>query len=804
MNHFEKIQIRTITIPALGRETATVVRRMQGTLMHELLWKGPRVFGALAVLALLSAGMLAAQEAGRIAGEVRGTDGSPVTGAEVRVPAANTQGITAANGQFQIRNVPAGSYELQVYSLGYRDTTVQVEVTAGEVATVDVELELRPVEIRGVQVHVLRPDLQHTTQLEADAVRERNPRDAGEALRGLQGVDAVRRGPVGMDPVVRGLRETEVGTYMNGTRLFPAGPARMDSPLTHLDPSAIQHVEVVKGPYALTWGAGNLAAIRVDTRGIPPQVPGPFHGTLISGYDANLGAQEYSGSAFGSNDRLAYWAHGVWRDGDDYEAGNGSTVPADFNSWEGRGRVGYRTGEASWANVSVGYQEQGPIDYPGRLLNADFFETVNLSGEWELDRADGFLRRLNFLAYVNDVEHGMTNEGKPTAEPDPDRMPPFALDVDVDSEVTVTGGRAASTLNPGEAWTVQLGSDVYSAEKDARRTIRRDDTGDLLFEDLMWPRNTITDAGFWTRVDRNLGTGINLSTALRLDVVSAEADTASDFYLANTSGSLDQDETNLSGATTVSVNLSSRWNVSLGVGTVVRTADATERYSDRIPASKAQISAEFMGNPDLDPERSTQADLWVEGRYQDWSLDVNGFVRRIDDYITLEETDLPPRLPLSPPTVYRYVNGTAEFFGFEIGGGYAFTDAFSANAGLDYLWGQDVTLDEPALGVAPLRTDFGLRYEVVDAGYFAEGSVTAVAEQDRLSTTRGETEPTPGYAVVDLQGGFEVFPGLQLRGGVNNLLDKHYHQHLNSKNPFTGRSVPEPGRVIFVRATYSF
>ena len=55
------------------------------------------------------------------------------------------------------------------------------------------------------------------------------------------------------------------------------------------------------------------------------------------------------------------------------------------------------------------------------------------------------------------------------------------------------------------------------------------------------------------------------------------------------------------------------WNLSLGVGSVVRTADALERYADRFPASKAQTSAEFVGNPNLDPERSTQADVWLDG-----------------------------------------------------------------------------------------------------------------------------------------------------------------------------------------------
>ena len=75
---------------------------------------------------------------------------------------------------------------------------------------------------------------------------------------------------------------------------------------------------------------------------------------------------------------------------------------------------------------------------------------------------------------------------------------------------------------------------------------------------------------------------------------------------------------------------------------------ALERYADRFPASKAQTSAEFQGNPLLSPERSTQGDLWLEGSYPRVNVSLNAFARRMDDYITLTTTDLTPLLPLSP------------------------------------------------------------------------------------------------------------------------------------------------------------
>jgi len=758
----------------------------------------------IAGLALLGAvtPQARAQQPGAITGTVTTTEGQALESASVEIPALSRSTATRRGGTFRFESVPPGEYRLHVDVIGYRDVTRTVSVAAGQTARVDIELSALPVQLSGVEVSVLRPDLQPQSRLQEEAVREANPRDAAEALKRIPGVDGVRRGPLGQDPVIRGLRESEVGAYLDGTRLFPAGPARMDSPLTHLDPSAVQTVEVVKGPYALTWGAGNLAAIRVETQGVPPRVPGQTRGRFLTGYDGNLDAQEYSGALFGSTDRFAWWGHGVWREGDDYDSGDDILVPADFESWEGRGKFGVRTGEDAWLTFSGGYQEQGPIDYPGRLLKADFFETLNLSSRWELRRDEGLLRSVDLLAYVNDVEHGMTNDGKPTAESNPNRMPPFPLLVTVASEMRVSGGRAGVTLAPG-AWTVELGGDVYSANRDAVRTVARRDNGMEIFVDLMWPDATITDGGLWARVERALSERVRASGALRVDFVDATADTIGDFFSENVGTDLDDTETNLSAAFTLSANLDESWAVSGAVGTAVRTAEVLERYSDRIPATKVQLSNEFMGNPGLDPERSTQLDLWVEGSFSRFSLSVNGFWRTIDDYITVEATELPKRLPLSPPTVFRYINGEASFYGAE-GSVRAFlTNELTTTLGVAWLEGEDETFDEPALGIAPLEGELELRYERRDGRWFAEGVWTLVDEQDEVAEIRGE-EPTPGFGLVDVQAGVQLADGVLLRAGVNNLFDRNYVRHLTAKNPFTGDRILEPGAVWFVRLGYSF
>ncbi|MGD8730086.1 MAG: TonB-dependent receptor, partial [Gemmatimonadota bacterium] len=776
--------------------------------------------GLCALVALVPS--TAAAQTGQVVGQALASTGEVIPFAAVQWQGSSAWTTVRADGQFVLTGVPTGAQTIIAQALGYRTARQTVTVSDGGTVNVNFTLETRPLDVAGISVAVLRPDLSPVAELEDREVREANPKDVGELLRNMDGVDAVRRGPLGLDPVVRGLRETEVGTYLDGTRLEPAGPARMDSPLTHLDPSAVRSVEVIKGPYALTWGSGNLSAIRVETQDFPDTDSRP-RGTVAGGYDTNTNAAETSLSVHGRSGIVGYTLDAAWREGDNYTAGANDTlpdaslvIPGEYHSKEARGKVGFNVSESGELTVAGGYQEQGPMDYPGRLLTAESFKAPNFWAGYEWS-GEGTLSGIEAKAYRNHVDHTMSNRGKPTAMDMPGRTPPFALDVHVDSKINVLGGNARANLNLGGPWTAEVGGDVVSTNRDATRYIWRQSNDMLLFETNMWPDATITDVGGFAKLDWRQG-GVSFSGTARVDYVDATAplEKVDSFFVANAVPScptypapcpdLESTETNLSGAVTGSFDLDENWVFALGVGSAVRTADATERYSDRIPATKAQFAAEFMGDPQLKPERSNQGDVWLDGRYDNWQVHFGAFYRKVNDYITVEPTSLPRELPLSPTTVFRYINGEATFYGLDGSAVVGLTDELTASATGAYLYGQDDQLDEPALGVSPLRGTLGLRYEEPMGRFYLEAKETLVGKQDRVSTTRNEGA-TPGYQTADIRGGVGLPGGVTVRGGVLNVFDKYYWDHLNARNPFgqpAPTPVPEPGRIFFLDLAIAF
>jgi len=741
-------------------------------------------------------------------------DRTPLADATVLVtPASTGRGTTAvtdADGRARLTGLPAGEATVRVRRIGYTEHRATVVLSA--VAPAVLRITLRPAaqQLGAIRVVTLRGDLTPEQRVDREQIAAIAPHDASTVLRELPGTDAMRRGALGLDPVVRGLRDTQLGIYVDAARTFPGGPAGMDTPMSHVDPAHVQSMEVITGPYALTWGAGNLSAIRVTTQGLPDRASAPAVARVSSGYDGNLNATELAGSvegALGRTGRVRYVTGGAWRAGDDYTAGDGSTVAARFRSAEGRTRIGVQTSANGLLSLLGSFQAQRDVDFPGRPLDATYFDTYQVQAEYALRRpavrgAGGFqLRDVDALAYVYDVDHLMDNDDKPTALPDPTRMPPFATDVNTASGVRVLGGRFAARFTTPANWDLEVGGDIYDADHDASRTVDRRDTGVNVRQDLIWGGARIVDAGLFTRVERPLGRA-RLGITGRVDFVFADADTASPFFVSEYGTSFDSRETNLSGAATLRVPVSERWTTTFGLGSVVRTAEANERFSDRAAAKRAQTNAEFLGDPNLRPERSTQADLWFEGRYARTDVQVNLFVRRMDDYITIDSTSLPRAQPGSAPPVFRFVNGLADFHGGEVLVTNAVTDALTVGGSVAYLYGEDQTIGEPALGVTPVRGTLRARFAPPAGSWFAEAVTHVMGEQTRVATVRGE-QPTAGFTTVDMQGGYrfrtQFAQGVQLRVGVRNLLDRAYVQHLSAINAFGGGRLYEPGRVLFVR-----
>ena len=697
---------------------------------------------------------------------------------------------------------PAAAWKVVVVAEGYSSRERRLE-SLDLSAEMEVTLSRRTFR-QEISVTSSLPELATQVSLSGGDLQRHGGQDLAMRLRDEGGMSAKRRGGINLEPAVRGLQETQVALFVDGTRTFAAGPARMDSGLSHVSPFSVDRISVIKGPHALSWGAGAMSAVRVDT--FRPEfnagslnVGGRLHGV----YDDVANGVEAAGGIWGSNDRFRFYLSHSDREGEDYEDGDGTVVPGDYESAETRWLIGFRPNDQTRLDYSGGYQKQNDLDFPGRLLDATYFYTRSHVLDLTWTPSDGKLRELYAQLYSNGKDHRMNNDEKPTAQPAPGRKPPFALDVGITTEANTIGGRSWLEFALGEL-ELKVGTDFYRLDQDADRTVARRDNGFVLFQDTVWPDVRLDNLGGFAQLIGGAGR-LRFGGTVRLDRFGATAGRPSPFFLANTVGGLDQSETHLSVAVSTSFQLNDRWLFTAGLGRVARSPTALELYSDRFPSTKFQLAAEFMGNPGLEAETSTELDLGLVGSAGPVAVSVETFYRVVDDYITiLADPSLARRLPLSPPVVYRYVNGSqAEFYGGEVMLHGIVGEWFYWSAGMDWVRGTDEQFDEPVLGLEPRTVRLSIGARAPSQRWWIEAHGRVVDDQNRIAARRFEV-PTEGATQVDLRGGGRLGAGLELTCELRNLTDEAYADHLNAKNPFTGQRILEPGQSLVVGLDWSF
>ena len=90
--------------------------------------------------------------AGSIYGMISDAEtGAPVSGAEVMLSPGNTTTVTGSDGNYELQNLEAGQYKLQVSAAGYILNSRQLTVTEGNATICDMQLS-KEKELSGIEL----------------------------------------------------------------------------------------------------------------------------------------------------------------------------------------------------------------------------------------------------------------------------------------------------------------------------------------------------------------------------------------------------------------------------------------------------------------------------------------------------------------------------------------------------------------------------------------------------------------------------------------------------------------------------
>jgi len=119
-----------------------------------LINRSTRLLLALCAISFIAVPSRASGQAttGTISGVVSDSSGTPVAGARVSVDGLSLATSSGQTGRYTLSNVPAGTQTVRARLLGYRLTSGQTTVIAGQTATLNLRLNIAPAELERVVV----------------------------------------------------------------------------------------------------------------------------------------------------------------------------------------------------------------------------------------------------------------------------------------------------------------------------------------------------------------------------------------------------------------------------------------------------------------------------------------------------------------------------------------------------------------------------------------------------------------------------------------------------------------------------
>ena len=393
------------------------------------------------------------------------------------------------------------------------------------------------------------------------------------------------------------------------------------------------------------------------------------------------------------------------------------------------------------------------------------------------------------------------------------------------------GWNGSAGVSASLTWDIDLGR--LTAGADLRYL--KQEYNELLVWDLISaprsnfqiPKSYSANPGIFFELESEVDNDLTVTTGGRLDWVNmnASADVkgaqtfgfALDEWISGQAGSFKQSFSLGQLFMTAKYSVDNNITLNGGAGFGMRAPTMVEMYGN---APFIAVLPQFAltspgGNPFLRPEKRYQIDLGAQADYGDFRGGINGFHAWVVDYITLDFGGA-IRDPATNEVVlpsYGFTNtDLATLAGFELFLEQDLDEGVTSFLQMSYTEGRDhrrrnsnfafsplafggvgrsssAAEEEPLFAMPPLEARLGLRLTDEENLWGLEFSARVVDNQDRVATSLLERE-TGGFTTYDIRGYFQASDAVLVVAGVENLTDKNYREHFDSRNVTT---VFQPG-----------
>jgi len=218
----------------------------------------------LTCILLLSASTLWAQNVSFKGTVNEKNSGEPLVGANVYFNGTTLGTVTNKNGEFLIRNVKSGTYEIIVSCIGYHRVKEQITLSGTE-TKFDCELEkststLGEVVVTGTGTpHHLKSAPVQTELIDKKLIDRIAPSDFNDLMLAVSPSFDFNPGVMGPFMQLNGLGNDYILVMIDGKRTY--GDIGGQSDLSRINPDDVERIEVVKGASSALYGSEAIAGV---------------------------------------------------------------------------------------------------------------------------------------------------------------------------------------------------------------------------------------------------------------------------------------------------------------------------------------------------------------------------------------------------------------------------------------------------------------------------------------------------------------------------------------------------------------
>lgn len=640
-------------------------------------------------------------------------------------------------------------------------------------------------------------------------------RDVGTLMRSIPNVSGIRKGGAMLDPVVRGFKYGQLNVQLNGGQKIEGGcPNRMDPTSAHVDAEDLRGIEVIKGPFALRYGPNFGGVVNLKTCQLLPRREFGINVGAMMAYESNWNGFKQRLSVDGGNDKVFFFLSGNMKNYGNYEDGNGNEVESSFKKYNYTAQLGVSPFKDNYLIISFDRSYGKDVMFPTLPMDEREDDTKLLSLDYKAAGISNTFTEFRAKLYLSDVNHLMDNKERPFSD---------TLVAVSDIHARNYGYTLDGSFSFGKNELI-VGTDYEHILKDGDRTKTRilEPTMPIMIEKL-WNEADIQNNGLFVLYRRIFG-NLMLDAAARIDynrAVSGDLKLEKMGNVVYFDDDVNSTYTNISASMGGLYQFSKVFSLGLSFGRGVRSPDMSERFIILLPIGYDNY--DYLGNPRLKPEANNEVDLSATLKFDHAGTLTGGFFfSYVTDYITAE---LIPETVAKPQT--KGVYGVKRFYneehvllrGFEI----TYRSPVSKKWGVvayaactrgvnpevtkyiienGQVTGKETVKNDPLSEIPPLEGTVEFFYRFFDRKFIPNVNLRMVSPQNNISQAYAE-DKTPGFMLLNFNLSYEFNQYLKVTGGVSNILDKAYYEHLNRRIIGGKGNLYEPGRAFYINLFFN-